>query len=80
MARTAQRNRLISGQRAQRSGLIQGPVRAMPVVERLELPQGVEQMALLPDEGAVQQFALAVGFQNPEQVVTWASTPLVRTR
>jgi hypothetical protein len=42
------------GQRAQRSGLIQGPVRPMPVVERLELAQGVEQVALVPDEGAVQ--------------------------
>jgi hypothetical protein len=47
------------GQWAQRSGLIQGPVRPMPVVERLELAQRVEQMALVPDEGAVLQFASA---------------------
>jgi hypothetical protein len=42
------------GQWAQRSGLMQGPVRPMFVVERLEVAQGVEQMALVPDEGAVQ--------------------------
>jgi hypothetical protein len=32
------------GQWAQWSGLIQGPVRPMPVVKRLELAQGVQQM------------------------------------
>jgi hypothetical protein len=47
------------GQRAQRSGLIQGPVRTMLVVARLELALGVEQMALVSYEGAVQQFASA---------------------
>ena len=47
------------GQWAQRRGLIQGPVRSMLVVGRLELAQGVEQMALVPYEGAVQQFASA---------------------
>jgi hypothetical protein len=45
------------GQRAQGSGLIQGPVRSMLVVERLEVAQGVEQMALVSFEGAVRQFA-----------------------
>jgi hypothetical protein len=47
------------GQWAQGSGLIQGPVPPMLVVERLEVAQGVEQMALVPFEGAVRQFALA---------------------
>ena len=47
------------GQRAQRGGLGQGPVRSMSVKEGLELAQGVPQMALVPDEGAVQQFASA---------------------
>jgi hypothetical protein len=29
------------------------------VVELFELPQGVEQVSLVPDQGAVQQFATA---------------------
>ena len=42
------------GQRVQRCGVGQGPVRAVSIVERFELAQRMEQMALVPNEGAVQ--------------------------
>jgi hypothetical protein len=42
------------GQRAERSRLMQGPMRPMPVVEGLVPAQGVQQVALVPYEDPVQ--------------------------
>jgi hypothetical protein len=47
------------GQRVQRAGVRDALVRAVPVVELLELTQGVEQVPLVPDQGPIQQFAAA---------------------
>jgi hypothetical protein len=46
-------------QRAQRSGVRNALVRPVSVVELLELAQGVEQLPLVPDQRAVQQFPAA---------------------
>jgi hypothetical protein len=43
----------------ERGGLPEGPVRPVFVVEGLELAQGVKQVALAPDQSAVQQLASA---------------------
>ena len=48
-----------SGEWSERSGLAQSSVRAMPAVEGLELAERVEQVALVPDQGAVQEFPAA---------------------
>ncbi len=42
------------GERAERTGLIQGSVGAMTVVERFELAEHVQQVSLVPYEGAVE--------------------------
>src|SRR5437879_1799439 len=47
------------GKRMKRGCAAEGPVRPVPVIERLELAQGVEEVALVPDEGVVQQLAPA---------------------
>ena len=46
-------------QRAQRRGLVQGAVRPVRVVEVLVLAQDRHQMALVPDQGPVQQLTPA---------------------
>ena len=38
---------------------VQGPMGAVPVVEQLELPQCVQQVGLIPEQGAVQELAPA---------------------
>jgi hypothetical protein len=38
---------------------VQGAVRPVLVVERLELAEGVEQMGLVPDQGTVEEFVSA---------------------
>jgi hypothetical protein len=45
--------------RTQRGGLMQRPMRAMLVVVALELAQRVQQVSVVPDQGAVQQFVSA---------------------
>ena len=45
------------GQRAERRGLVQGTVRPVGVVEVLVLTQDGHQVALVPDQGPVQQLA-----------------------
>jgi hypothetical protein len=47
------------GQRVQWSGVGDALVRSMPVAEGFELPERVEKVSLVPDEGAVQEFAAA---------------------
>lgn len=47
------------GQWANGRGLPQGSVRPMPVVEGFELAERVKEVALVPDQGAVQEFAPA---------------------
>jgi hypothetical protein len=42
-------------QGVQRSGVRDALMRPMGVVEPLELPQGLAKVALVPDQGAVQQ-------------------------
>jgi hypothetical protein len=44
----------------QRSSVGDALMRAVSVVELLEVAQGVEQMLLVPDQGPVQQFTAAV--------------------
>ncbi|MGI3197556.1 hypothetical protein ACRJ4W_31760 [Streptomyces sp. GLT-R25] len=44
------------GERVQRAGVHDALVRPVRVAELLELPQCVEEMPLVPDQGAVQQF------------------------
>ena len=46
-------------QRAERRGLVEGAVRPVRVVEVLVLAQDGHQVALVPDQGPVQQFARA---------------------
>jgi len=46
-------------QSAQRLGVGDALVRPVRVIELLELPQRVEQVRLVPDQGAVEQFAAA---------------------
>lgn len=38
---------------------VQGAVRPMPVIERLELAERVQQVGLVPDQGTVEEFAPA---------------------
>jgi hypothetical protein len=45
--------------RAKRRGLVQGAVRAVRVVEVLILAQDAHQVALVPDQGPVQQLTAA---------------------
>lgn len=47
------------GEWVQWSGVGDSLMRSMGVVEAFEFPEGVEQVALIPDQGAVQQFATA---------------------
>lgn len=47
------------GQRFQRDGAVQGAVRPVLIVVSRILTQDPAQMVLVPDEGAVQQFAAA---------------------
>jgi hypothetical protein len=47
------------GQRVQWAGICDALMRPVGVVEPLELAQGVEQMVLVPDQGAVQQLVPA---------------------
>jgi hypothetical protein len=56
-------------QRVQRACVGDALVGAVSVVELFELVQGVEQVPLVPDQAAVQQFA-AAGLRDdrPEQV------------
>jgi hypothetical protein len=44
------------GERPEWSSLAQGPVGSMAVVEGLELPERVEEMVLVPDQSAVEEF------------------------
>lgn len=44
------------GQRLQRSGVPDTPVRAVPVVVPFVFSQGVQQMRLVPDQRTVEQF------------------------
>jgi hypothetical protein len=48
-----------AGKWAERGGLLEGPVRPVFVVEGLELAQDVKQVALVPDQNAVQKLASA---------------------
>jgi hypothetical protein len=48
----------------QRSGVRDALVGSVSIVEALELVKSVEEMALVPDQGAVQQFA-AAGLHPP---------------
>jgi hypothetical protein len=45
--------------RAQWCCAVKGAVRAVPVVEQLELMQGMHQVCVVPDQGAVQELAPA---------------------
>ena len=47
------------GEWLQGSCAVQGAVRSMLVVDRLELVERVEQVGLVPDEGAVEEFVAA---------------------
>jgi hypothetical protein len=49
----------LRGQRVQRACVREALVWPVAVVELFELAQGVEQVLLVPDQGAVQQFASA---------------------
>jgi hypothetical protein len=51
------------GQRLEGPGVADALMRPMPVVEVLELAQGVEQMVLVPDQGPIQELSPAV--QHP---------------
>jgi hypothetical protein len=53
------RSRKRHGQWLERAGVRDALVRAVLVVELLELPQGVQKVALAPDQRAVQYFAPA---------------------
>lgn len=46
-------------QRAERGGLAKGPVRPMPAAERFELAERVQEVALVPAQGAIQQLPAA---------------------
>jgi hypothetical protein len=52
-------------QRAERRGLVQGPVRPTGVVEILVLAQDGHQVALVPDQGPVQQLTPAAADPSP---------------
>jgi len=52
------------GQRVQWAGVGDALMRSMPVVELLELPQCAEQVVMIPDAGAVQEF-VAAGLHPP---------------
>jgi hypothetical protein len=47
------------GQSAQRCGLAKASVGAVPVAELLELAQRVQEVVLVPDQGAVQKLVPA---------------------
>ena len=47
------------GERVRLAGVQDALVRPVRVVELLELPQGVEEVPLVPHRGAVQQFTAA---------------------
>jgi hypothetical protein len=47
------------GQWAERSRLTQRPVRPMAIVEGFELAQRMQEVAFIPDQGAIQQLAPA---------------------
>src|SRR5687768_16857403 len=57
------------GQGVQWPGVRDALVRPVRVVELLELPQGVEEVELVPDQCAVQQFTSA-GLALREHVLT----------
>jgi hypothetical protein len=48
------RNRQWHGQWLERAGVRDALMRPVPVVEMLELPQGVQKVGLIPDQCAVQ--------------------------
>jgi hypothetical protein len=50
LVRSCQRH----GQWLERAGIRDALMRPVPVVELLELPQGVQQVGLVPDQRAVQ--------------------------
>ncbi len=47
------------GQWLERTGVRDALMRPVPVVELLELPQGVQKVGLVPDQRAVQELAPA---------------------
>lgn len=47
------------GQWLERAGVRDALMRPVPVVEFLELPQSVQKVGLVPDQGAIQQSAPA---------------------
>ena len=53
------RSRERHGQWLERAGVRDALVRPVPVVELLELPQGVHEVGLVPDQRAVQELAPA---------------------
>ena len=54
-ARDLVRNHERHGQWLKRPGVRDALMRPVPVVELLELPQGVQKVGLVPDQRAVQQ-------------------------
>jgi hypothetical protein len=54
----------VSWQRAKRRGLVQGAVRPVGVVGVLVLAQNGHQVALVPDQGPVEEFAAAAWRQR----------------
>jgi len=56
---TAEVEYVLIHRRAAWGGLLECPVRAVFVVEGLVLAQGVEEVALVPDQGPVQEFDAA---------------------
>jgi hypothetical protein len=48
------RNHQWHGQWLERAGVRDAPMRPVPVVEKLELPQGMQKVGLVPDQCAVQ--------------------------
>ena len=61
----------------QRSGVGDALMWPMGVVEAFELSKGVEQMALIPDQGAVQEFPAPAWYpvvlQIASPVLAWVS-------
>jgi len=68
------------GQWLERAGVRDALVRPVPVIELLELPQGMQEVGLVPDQGAVQQFA-AAGLRPPFMIefILGIWTPLSTT-
>src|SRR5437868_3850193 len=64
------------GQRAQRRGLLEGSVRPVGVIEVFVVTQDGHQVPLVPDQGSVQQLAMAaadpVRAVNVSQPLTWS--------